>query len=49
MRKDGKEENKPDRVTMRPGCVSACIDHVTYDICMRRHMDEQTGEKTQKF
>ena len=23
-------KNKPDRATMRPGCVSACIDHVTY-------------------
>ena len=23
--------NKPDRATMRPGRVSACIDHVTYD------------------
>ena len=23
-------KNKPDRTTMRPGCVSACIDHVTY-------------------
>ena len=33
--------NKPDRATMRPGCVSACIDHVTY---MERQMDEQTGE-----
>ena len=22
--------NKPDRATMRPGCVSVCIDHVTY-------------------
>jgi len=35
------ERNKPDRATMRPGCVSACIDHVTY---MERQMDEQTGE-----
>ena len=25
-----KQWNKPDRATMRPGCVSACIDHVTY-------------------
>ena len=24
-----KIKNKPDRATMRPGCVSACIDHVT--------------------
>ena len=23
--------NKPDRAKMRPDCVSACIDHVTYD------------------
>ena len=22
--------NKPDRATTRPGCVSACIDHATY-------------------
>ena len=27
---------------MRPGCVSMCIDHVTY---MERQMDEQTGGK----
>ena len=41
--------NKPDRATMRPGCVSACIDHATYVIlCMERQMDEQTGEKTLK-
>ena len=38
--------NKPDRATMRPGCVSACIDHVTY--VWERQMDEQTGEKTLK-
>ena len=25
-----QRENKPDRATMRPGCVSACIDHATY-------------------
>ena len=37
--------NKPDRATMRPGRVSACIDHVTY---MERQMDEQTGEKALK-
>ena len=24
------EYNKPDRAKMRPGCVSACIDQVTY-------------------
>ena len=36
-------KNKPDRATMRPGCVSACIDHVTY---MERQMDKQTGEMT---
>ena len=35
--------NKPDWATMRPGCVSACIDHVTY---MERQMDEQMGEMT---
>ena len=35
--------NKPDRATMRPDCVSTCIDHVTY---MERQMDEQTGETT---
>ena len=35
--------NKPDRATMRPDRVSACIDHVTY---MERQMDEQTGETT---
>ena len=35
--------NKPDRATMRPDCVSVCIDHVTY---MERQMDEQTGETT---
>merc|ERR1712074_343624 len=23
-------ENKPDLAKMRPGCVSACIDHLTY-------------------
>merc|ERR1711911_253375 len=32
--------NKPDRATMRPGRVSACIDHVTY---MERQMDEHVG------
>ena len=31
---------KPDRATMRPGRVSACIDHVT---CMERQMDEHVG------
>ena len=36
--------NKPDQATMRPGCVLACIDHVT-DI--ERQMDEQTGEMTE--
>ena len=38
------KKNKPDRVTMRPDCDSACIDHVTY---MERQMDEQTGETTE--
>ena len=28
--RSGKPTNKPDRATMRPGCVSACIGHVTY-------------------
>ena len=37
-------ENKPDRATMRPGRVSACIDHVTY---MERLMDEQTRKTTE--
>ena len=35
-------KNKPDQATMRPDCVSMCIDHVTY---MERQMDEQTGGK----
>ena len=45
MRKqrESRERNKPDRATMRPGCVSACIDDVTY---MERQMDEQTCEMT---
>ena len=34
-------ENKLDRATMRPDCVSPCTDHV---ICMERHMDKQTGK-----
>ena len=34
-------KNKPDWATMRPDCVSACIDHVTY---MERQMDKQKGE-----
>ena len=38
------ERNKPDRAKMRPDCVSACIDHVTYT---ERQMDEQTGETTE--
>ena len=37
------KENKPDRATMRPGCVFACIDHMIY---MERQMDEQMGEMT---
>ena len=41
-RKKKKKKNKPDQATMRPGCVSMCIDHVTY---MERQMDEQTGGK----
>ena len=35
--------NMSDRATMRPGRVSARIDHVTY---MERQMVEQTGETT---
>ena len=41
--------NKPDRATMRPDCVSACIDfgdkHVTY---LEGQMDEQTDETTEE-
>ena len=37
------ESNKPDRATMRLGCVFACIDHVIY---MERQMDEQIGGMT---
>ena len=37
--------NKPNWATMRPGRVSACIDHVTY---MERQIDEQTGETVVK-
>ena len=40
-----KKKNKPDRATMRPDCVSACIDHVTY---IERHTDEQTGVTTEE-
>ena len=36
--------NKPDRAKMRPDCVSACIDHVTYT---EKQMDDQTGETTE--
>ena len=36
-------QNKPDWATTRPGCVSACIEHVTY---MERQMDKQTDETT---
>ena len=35
--------DKADRATMRPECVSACIDYVTY---MERQMDKQTDETT---
>ena len=38
------KENKPDWATMRPDCVSACIDHLTY---LGRQMDEQTDETTE--
>ena len=37
------EINKPELATMRPDCVSACIDHVTY---MDRQMVKQTNETT---
>ena len=40
--KMGRKINKPDRATMRPDCVSAWIDHVTY---MERQMDEQRLSK----
>ena len=36
-------QNKPDRAKMRPGSISACIEHVTY---MERKMDKQTDETT---
>ena len=39
-----KNKNKPDRATMRPECVSACIDHVPY---MERQMDEQMDQTTE--
>ena len=38
--------NKPDRATMRPDCVSACIDHVTY---IERPRDEQMGVTTEEI
>ena len=28
--KNKNKNNQPDRATMRPGCVSVCIDHATY-------------------
>ena len=37
------ENNKLDRATMRPNCVSGCIEHVTY---MERQMNEFTDETT---
>ena len=40
LRRRFLQTNKPDRATMRYGCVSACIDHVTY---MERQMDEHVG------
>ena len=43
--KSGVLINKPTRANMRPDCVFACIDHVTY---MEKPMDEQTGEMTKK-
>ena len=37
--------NKPDRVTLRPDCVLACIEFgAKHVICMERQMDEQTDE-----
>ena len=38
--------NKPDRATMHPDCVFACIDYVTY---MERQMDEHTDETTKYY
>ena len=38
-----RDKKKPDQATMRPGCVSVCIEHVTY---MDRQMDKQTDETT---
>ena len=45
-----KRINKPDWATMRPNCVSACIDfgakNVTYmEIQMDRQMKRQSGEE----
>ena len=34
-----QKENKPDRATMRPDCLSVCIEHMTY---MERQIDKQT-------
>ena len=36
-------KNKPELATMRPDCVSACIDHVTY---IDRQMVKQKNETT---
>ena len=36
--------NKPDQATMRPGCVSTCIEHVKY---IGRQMDALTDEMTE--
>ena len=39
-----KMKNKPDRATKRPDCVSACIEHVTWN---ERQMDELTDKMTE--
>ena len=40
---DDRVMNEPDRATMRPGRVFACIDYVTY---MESQMDEHTDATT---
>ena len=35
---------KPNQATMRPGCVSTCIEHVEY---IERQMDALTDEMTE--
>ena len=36
--RDKQKGNHPDRAMMRPDCVFACIEYVTY---IERQMDEQ--------